>query len=251
MRAIIFLIALIPSIALAQLSPPPYNPANVNITGGKAAFTGDVSTTGSITSQGNVIATGAASKPVSVTQPSVQMFTGSSGAQTTIAYVNPTLTANNRIAYSQWGGGSNTFVVAGFVNDSFAANLPAIQVSGGNASGITGILSNSGTGSWTHTGDMAVSGQLLAGSGTLNVYSSIGTAVTTPHVVTGTVTLASGNGTATFTGNAVFSNTTSYACTATNTSTNSAVRATNASASSVTFNSGASTDVIAYQCIGN
>jgi hypothetical protein len=361
MQKLAFIFLLLPALASAQYSGPIYNPANVKITGGTAAFTGTVTTTGNVNVQGNVsstsntqpasptnsgvalnatpniadvqmfdatqsvnnrtaewiffngaaalrfandahstvvvpfsvtggstgitgitsnsgsgawahtgpfsatsnitapnivanggsiMAAGAPSTPLNVTtQSSVQAFVGGAANQATLAYINSTNTANNRSAYSQWAGGN--FVIAGFANDAFTGGAPILQAQGGFATGITGILSNSGTGSWTHTGSMAVSGALIAGSGTLNVYSAAGVAVTTPHVVTGTVTLAGGNATATFTGNAVFSNTTSYVCAATNTSTNSAVRATNTSASTVTFNSGTTTDVIAYQCIGN
>lgn len=100
------------------------------------------------------------------------------------------------------------------------------------------------------TGTLSVSGIMQAGSGTVNVYTAAGNTVTTPHMVTGTVTLASGAGTATLTGSAVYSATTSYNCMATDTTSNSAVKATPASASSVSF-SGATSDVIAYQCLGN
>jgi hypothetical protein len=223
----------------------PYNPANVHITGGTAAFTGTVTTTGNVNVQGNVSST-SNTQPASPTNSGVALNATPNIAD--VQMFDSTQAANNRTAeWIFWSGAASLR----FANDAHSAVQVPFSVTGGQAAGITGITSNSGTGSWTHTGSMAVSGQLIAGSGTLNVYSSSGTAVTTPHVVTGTVTLASGNGTATFTGNAVFSNTTSYVCTATNTSTNSAVRATNASASSVTFNSGASTDVIAFQCIGN
>jgi hypothetical protein len=244
MRQLAFLLALLPSLALAQLSVP-YNPANVHITGGTAAFTGTVTTTGNVNVQGNVSST-SNTQPASPTNSGVALNATPNIAD--VQMFDSTQSTNNRTAeWIFWSGAASLR----FANDAHSAVQVPFSVTGGQAAGITGITSNSGTGSWTHTGDMAVSGQLVAGSGTLNVYSATGAAVTTPHVVTGTVTLASGNGTATFTGNAVFSNTTSYVCTATNTSTNSAVSATNASASSVTFNSGASTDVIAYQCIGN
>ncbi|MET3232271.1 UNVERIFIED_ORG: hypothetical protein ABIC54_004476 [Burkholderia sp. 1263] len=244
MRRIIFLLALLPSLAVAQLSIP-YNPANVKITGGTAAFTGTVSTTGNVNVQGNV-SSASNTQPASPTNSGVALNATPNIAD--VQMFDSTQTANNRTA--EWIFWSGTASLR-FANDAHSQVATPFSVTGGQASGITAINSNSGTGSWTHTGNMAVSGTLLAGNGTLNVYSASGVAVTTPHVVTGTVTLASGNGTATFTGNAVFSNTTSYVCTATNTTTNSAVRATNASASSITFNSGAGTDVIAYQCVGN
>lgn len=243
MRQIAFLLALLPALAFAQLSVP-YNPANVHITGGTAAFTGTVTTTGNVNVQGNVSST-SNTQPASPTNSGVALNATPNIAD--VQMFDSTQSTNNRTAeWIFWSGAASLR----FANDAHSAVQVPFSVTGGQATGITGITSNSGTGSWTHTGDMAVSGQLVAGSGTLNVYSSSGTAVTTPHVVTGTVTLASGAGTATFTGNAIFSSTTSYNCTATDTTSNSAVKATPASASSVSF-SGATTDVIAYQCVGN
>lgn len=47
MRKFVYLLALLPSIALAQLSQRPYNPANVNITGGSITGLSTLSATGS------------------------------------------------------------------------------------------------------------------------------------------------------------------------------------------------------------
>lgn len=215
------------------------------------AVTGSLSTTADANITGNVNVKGTLSstsntQPASITNSGVAVGGGPNYG--IVSIFDSTQSANNRTAQIVYFLGATQFRVA---SDNGATAPAWLTATGGQGSGVNSITSNSGTGSWSHTGNMAVSGALIAGSGTLNVYSANGTAVTTPHVVTGTVTLASGNGTATFTGNAVFSNTTSYVCTATNTSTNSAVRATNASASSVTFNSGTTNDVISYQCTGN
>jgi hypothetical protein len=238
MRRLILILSLLPALAHAQ-----YFGGYLSKSGGTIAgtlgVTGNVNVQGSLNSTNNTQAAGP-------TNSGVALGGGPNFASAT--FFDQTLTANNRTSDAVFITGCMRFR---FKNDAGDTALPWLTACGGQAGGITAITSNSGTGSWSHTGNMAVSGALIAGSGTLNVYSANGTAVTTPHVVTGTVTLASGNGTATFTGNAVFSNTTSYVCTATNTSTNSAVRATNASASSVTFNSGTTNDVISYQCIGN
>lgn len=238
MRKLALILLLLPALAQAQYYGG-YLPKSGGTIAGTLGVTGNVNVQGSLNSTNNTQAAGP-------TNSGVALGGGPNFASAT--FFDQSLTANNRTADSVFITGCMRFR---FKNDAGDTALPWLSACGGQAGGITAITSNSGSGSWTHTGDMAVSGKLVAGSGTLNVYSAAGVAVTTPHVVTGTVTLASGNGTATFTGNAVFSNTTSYVCTATNTSTNSAVRATNASASSVTFNSGAGADVIAYQCVGN
>jgi hypothetical protein len=255
MRKIALILLLLPALAHAQYSGS-YLPKSGGTLSGNLGVTGNLTTTGAISAgtdvnvTGNVNVKGTLSstaniQPASPTNSGVAL--GASPSWSIASFYDQTQTANNRTAQIL---GINSGMTFRFVNDAGSSPVNWLIASGGAGSGITGITSNSGTGSWTHTGDMAVSGRLIAGSGSVNVYSADGTAVTTPHVVTGTVTLASGAGTATFTGNAVFSSTTSYNCTATDTTSNSAVKATPASASSVSF-SGATTDVIAYQCIGN
>jgi hypothetical protein len=150
-----------------------------------------------------------------------------------------TIAGGNSVALNgAASGGTPTLSTIG-VNNNIGLNI--------TPKGAGGINLNSNT---AVAGTMSVSGTLLANTGTVNVYSDSGTPVTTPHMVMGSVTLASGAGTATFTGGAIFSSTTSYNCTATDTTTNSAVKVTPASASTVSF-SGATTDTIAYQCVGN
>ena len=133
---------------------------------------------------------------------------------------------------------------------------PSIVADGGNVD--VGLnIATKGAGALTIaantsiTGTLSVSGAFLAGSGTLPVYSSTGTTVTTPHAVSGTVALSGGNATVNLSGNAVFTNATSYVVMAVNQTTNSAVRATPTSGTQFTLNSGAGTDVIAYYCVGN
>jgi hypothetical protein len=366
MRKLALLFLLLPALASAQYSGAPYNPANVKITGGTAAFTGTVSTTGNVNVQGSLSST-TNTQPAGITNSGVALVASPSVA--TEQFFQSGYSANNRTAemiffqnclserfkndtqdgaitplsvcggygtgitgitsnsgtgqwshagqfqstgplissgatpavyppiatnsyfYAQGQNGNAGFGITDntqaadarnvgfgftggfyngqFVKDDYSASTKWMQVQGSFSTGATAIslkagptgagnvvitptsiTSNSGTGSWTHTGSMAVSGALIAGSGTLNIYSASGVAVTTPHMVTGSVTLASGAGTATFTGSAVFSSITSYNCVATDTTSNSAAKATPTSASSVSF-SGATTDVIAYQCVGN
>lgn len=170
MRKIAFLLALLPSLAVAQLSPPAYDPANVNITGGTISGVASINAAGNITTQGNLIAVGPATAPAGVgTQNSVQLLTGAQGAgtglQTSIAYVNSSRATGQRIAYSQWAGASPTFVVAGFASDDMLTVVPAIYVTGSQVGGITGIASVSGSGAWTHTGSFTASGTINSSVG--------------------------------------------------------------------------------------
>ncbi|WP_175785400.1 hypothetical protein [Burkholderia ambifaria] len=237
MRKLILLLLMAPALAQAQYFGGYLSKSGGTIAG-SLGVTGNVSVQGTLSSTVNTLPAGTTNSGVAV---------GGGPNYGIIAIFDSTQSANNRTAQIVYFNGATQFRVA---SDNGATAPAWLTATGGQGSGVTSITSNSGTGSWTHTGNMAVSGALIAGSGTLNVYSANGTAVTTPHVVTGSVTLASGAGTATFTGNAIFSNSTSYNCTATDTTSNSAVKATPTSASSVSF-SGATTDVIAYQCIGN
>jgi hypothetical protein len=114
-----------------------------------------IAATGNISTTANVIATGPPTPPANVsTQSSVQLFTGTGVNQPATAYINFTNTINNRIAYQQFGGSQLSF---GFANDAFTAGLPFFTATGGQASGITGITSNSGSGSWVHTGAFSTS----------------------------------------------------------------------------------------------
>jgi hypothetical protein len=297
MRRLTLILLLLPALAHAQ-----YFGGYLSKTGG--TITGSLGVTGSVNVQGTLSSTSNL-QPAGLTNSGVSLGGGPNYAL--VQLFDSAQSANNKTSELISLSGA---MQLRFKNDAGNNATAWLSASGGYASGITGITSSSGSGSWVHTGgfsattltgsgsnnitltgatsgnsptistaggnpdvgltintkgaggivvnatttfsnDVAVSGSIVAGSGTIRVYSAAGVQITTPHIVTGTVTLASGNGTATFTGNAVFSNTTSYVCTATNTSTNSAVRATNASASSVTFNSGTTNDVISYQCTGN
>jgi len=122
-------------------------------------------TTGNITANGNFIATGPNSAPVNVTtQNSVQIFTGNASTQPSVAYINSGAALNNRIVYTANSGSGYTI---GFANDAFSTGTLALTITGGFASGITAITSNSGTGAWTHTGAFAVAGALSATSGSI------------------------------------------------------------------------------------
>lgn len=296
MRKFALILLLLPALAHAQ-----YYGGYLSKSGG--TITGSLGVTGNMNVQGALSST-ANMQPASPTNSGISL--GAAPSWSIASFYDQTASTNNRTGQIL---GINTGMTFRFVNDAGSSPVNWLIASGGSGSGITGITSSSGSGSWVHTGafsattvtgsgsnnitltgatsgnspsistaggnpdvgltintkgaggivvnatttfsnDVAVSGSIVAGSGTIRAYSDAGVQITTPHIVTGTVTLASGAGTATFTGNAVFSNTTSYNCMATDITSNSAVKATPTSASSVSF-SGATTDVIAYQCIGN
>jgi hypothetical protein len=77
-----------------------------------------------------------------------------------ITYFDSARTANNKTADFLWTGGTFS---ARFKNDAGSSTATWLSATGGQASGITGVTSNSGSGSWTHTGDFIASGVLSAG----------------------------------------------------------------------------------------
>jgi hypothetical protein len=113
------------------------------------------------TAGGSIAALNAASAPINASS-SVQLAT--TGNVSTVAYANGLNAANQRIAYSQWNN-AYTYTVAGFANDAFTLLTPIIQVVGSYAIGATGITSNSGSGTWAHTGPFSATGQVAANGG--------------------------------------------------------------------------------------
>jgi hypothetical protein len=78
-----------------------------------------------------------------------------------LTFFDSSRTANNKTSEIIWSSGLVTFR---FKNDAGGSVLPWLIASGGQASGITSINSNSGAGPWTHTGDFIASGVLSAGT---------------------------------------------------------------------------------------
>ncbi len=79
---------------------------------------------------------------------------------------NSGLSAGNRRSVLEFSGGSG-FV--GFMNDQTGTRIAAVQWTGGAASGITGITSNSGSGAWAHTGTFSSSGAITPTGGIVGV----------------------------------------------------------------------------------
>jgi hypothetical protein len=122
------------------------------------------------------LATGTASSP-SATVTATQL------AQQRITFVDSAQTANNRLIELLWSSGGLT---GRFLNDAYSAATNFLVVNGGQAAGITGITSNSGSGSWVHTGPFAASSSITAANlilsgNTLPTTSSNGTVGINPN----------------------------------------------------------------------
>ncbi|RQR94561.1 hypothetical protein DIE04_19095 [Burkholderia sp. Bp8994] len=95
-----------------------------------------------------------------------------------ISFVDSGRSVDNHEAFLTWGAAT---LGLGFSNDAYTAWRNALTIGGGYATGITGITSNSGSGSWAHTGPFSISG-LATLSG--------GATVTGSFTATGLVTTA-------------------------------------------------------------
>lgn len=78
---------------------------------------------------------------------------GSSPTWAMQSFYDQSLSANNRSADLLFITGSIKFR---FANDARNAFLDVFSITGGQASGVTGITSTSGTGDWAHTGNLTV-----------------------------------------------------------------------------------------------
>jgi hypothetical protein len=107
--------------------------------------------TGNFTVQSGAISSSAGAGIASATNSGVNLNYG--GTYGMVSLYDSTRAANNRSA--DW-----LFINGGmqlrFANDGYTAFATALNISGGQASGVTGITSNSGSGSWTNTGTFGV-----------------------------------------------------------------------------------------------
>jgi hypothetical protein len=95
-------------------------------------------------------------------------------------------TAGNRrgIVESKLG-----YIGLGFMNDQTGTRSFGVTVNGGAASGITGIISTSGSGAWAHTGAFSASGPINTSAG-LTVKEGTNAKQGVATLVAGTVTVA-------------------------------------------------------------
>jgi hypothetical protein len=77
-------------------------------------------------------------------------------------YYDSARTADNRTADFLWNGGSFS---ARFKNDAGSSTVTWLSAAGGQASGVSGITSNSGTGAWAHTGTFTTTGTAILSQG--------------------------------------------------------------------------------------
>jgi len=113
----------------------------VAITGGSISGTPISGATGSFTS---VFANGGAVPGVATT--GTQIY---NSPNPTVQLIDSIRSANNKNAFMTWG---STVLALGFANDAFTGFTNALAITGGQATGISGITSNSGSGTWAHTG---------------------------------------------------------------------------------------------------
>lgn len=117
---------------------------------------------GNINVQGN-ISSGANTQPASPTNSGVALVGNPNNAD--IVMFDSTRAVNNRTAEMIFFQGAQQFR---FKNDAGSTAITWLAASGGQASNITGITSNSGTGAWVHTGNMSVSGDLTQSAAVFN-----------------------------------------------------------------------------------
>jgi hypothetical protein len=98
----------------------------------------------------SVFASGGAIPPVTTT--GTQIY---NSPNPTIQFIDTIRSAGNKNAYVQWGA---TVLAFGFANDTFTGFTNALTITGGQAVGISGITSTSGTGVWAHTGGFSATG---------------------------------------------------------------------------------------------
>jgi hypothetical protein len=99
---------------------------------------------------GSVFASGGAVPAVTAT--GTQIY---NSPNPTVQFIDSIRSANNKNAFIQWG---LTVLSMGFANDAFTGFVNAITITGGQAIGISGITSNSGSGAWAHTGGFSATG---------------------------------------------------------------------------------------------
>jgi len=109
-----------------------------------------MATTGNVTVQGTLSSTSNL-QPAGTTNSGVAVGGGPNYALA--AFYDQTLSPDNRTAEAIFINGGMTLR---FKNDAGSQATPWLTGLGGYASGITGITSNSGSGSWAHTGPLSV-----------------------------------------------------------------------------------------------
>jgi len=124
--------------------------SGVTVTGGTINNTPIGGTTPNTVAGTSLFASGGAIPAVTVTGTQVY-----NSPNPTVQFIDSIRSANNKNAFITWG---STVLAFGFANDAFGASVNAFTITGGQAAGISGITSNSGTGAWAHTGGFSATG---------------------------------------------------------------------------------------------
>ena len=124
--------------------------SGVAVTGGTINNTPIGATTPTTVAGTSLFASGGAIPAVTVTGTQVY-----NSPNPTVQFIDSIRSANNKNAFITWG---STVLAFGFANDAFGASVNAFTITGGQAAGISGITSNSGTGAWAHTGGFSATG---------------------------------------------------------------------------------------------
>jgi len=129
--------------------------SGVSVTGGTINNTpigGTTPSTGAFTTAtaGSLFASGGAVPAVTAT--GTQIY---NSPNPTVQFIDSIRSANNKNAFVTWG---STVLAFGFANDAFTGFTNALAITGGQAAGISGITSTSGTGAWAHTGGFSATG---------------------------------------------------------------------------------------------
>jgi hypothetical protein len=129
---------------------------------GPTVVTGNLTTTATLTVGGNANVAGNLGSAANVNPPGPTnsgIVIGGAPTWAMQSMYDQAQSANNRTADFLWISGALKWR---FANDARNAFLDVLSINGGQATGVTGITSTSGSGSWAHTGSMTVSGSLTA-----------------------------------------------------------------------------------------
>lgn len=152
-------------IATALTAPGPIG----GTTPGSIAVT-TLTATGNITAQGTVNST-ANTSPASVTNTGISLV--GQGGVADVVYYDSTRTTDNRTVDSLWSLGNYQMR---FKNDAQSSATPFFTATGGFAAGITGLLTNSGTGQHTNSNTAQINTIFTGSSATGTAISIRGTA---------------------------------------------------------------------------
>lgn len=114
----------------------------------------DVNVAGNVNVQGSLNST-TNQQPAGITNTGTQIAAASNN--TNILMFNSTYTTNNRTAENIW---FNNCLQTRFKSDDQSIAITPLSLCGGQGTGITGITSSSGSGTWSHTGPFSASGQI-------------------------------------------------------------------------------------------